>query len=575
MRLSLAELLSAGRPTEHPVAWVGNGQLSRQIDWSEFQARVAKLSRVLVARPERSWLLACAEPFEFAVALFAVWHAGCRAMLPPSLREGAIIEVSDQADGILDDLNAIPVENNAAGNIALASLDPALCMLDLFTSGSSGNPKRVTKSLAQLDAEVATLERLWGDDARGPVLATVPHHHIYGLLFRLLWPLSSGRSFDSLTCTVPEILLERLERFVALGPSRVISSPSQLTRMPELVPLEALAGNTERIFSSGGPLSSDTALRFQAALGEPPLEILGSTETGGIAWREQRNDDAWTPFPDVSVSVSEAGALTLVSPYLPNTEPLTTDDAATKLEDGRFRLHGRLDRIVKIEEKRLSLPDMEARLADHPWVREAALVVLGGRRQILGALLVLDETGRQALADNGRASFAKALRHYLSHWFDAVLLPRKWRYCEALPYNERGKLAFADLSAQFKSIDAREESLPMIDAETTSGNECVTLHLFVPANLSLFAGHFPGLPLLPGIAQIDWASRLGSERFAIADGFSRLLNIKFQKPVLPDCKLDLVLNWDAGRRQLAFSYVSAAGCHTSGKIEFSGKGGNP
>ncbi|MDP2832979.1 MAG: AMP-binding protein [Pseudomonadota bacterium] len=450
--MKLADLCAVARAPEHPVAWVGE----HLIEWAEFSARVTKLSHALAARPEREWLLACAEPHDFAVALFAVWHAGRRALLPPSLRKGAIAEVREQADGILDDPATWPTSPGAPEDTSLKPLDPARAGLDLFTSGSSGQPKRIAKCLAQLEAEVATLERLWG--APGPVLATVPHHHLYGLLFRLLWPLAAGRPFDSQTCTAPEFLLARLAQ---LGPGRVISSPSQLARMHELITLESLAGRATRIFSSGGPLNATTAARFHVALGEAPLEILGSTETGGIAWRIQDGDDAWTPFPEVAVSVSEASALSLVSPFLPDHTQLATDDAAEILDDGRFRLLGRLDRIVKIEEKRLSLAEMEARLSSHPWVREAALVALNGRRQSLGAVLVLDAAGRQALASAGRAACAQTLRGYLAHWFDAVLLPRQWRYPDTLPYNERGKLAVADLVELFAAPASRDEADPL------------------------------------------------------------------------------------------------------------------
>lgn len=452
--MKLAELMALGRAPAYPVAWLEG----RLIEWAEFHSRVAKLSHALAARPEQEWLLACTEPFDFAVALFAVWHAGRRALLPPSLREGAIAEAGRQADGVLADPDTWPGHEHALENLALAPLDPVRCGLDLFTSGSGGTPKRISKHLAQFEAEIAALERLWGGRDAGPVLATVPHHHIYGLLFRLLWPLASGRPFDNQTCTAPEFLLARLEQ---LGPGRVVSSPSQLARIHELIPLDSLAGRTTHIFSSGGPLDAATAARFQAARGEPPLEILGSTETGGIAWRIQYHDDAWTPFPEVTVSIADDvadavannAALTLVSPFLPDPAPLTTGDAAELLEDGRFRLLGRLDRIVKIEEKRLSLAEMEARLTSHPWVREAALVVLNDRRKRLGALLVLDDAGRRALANAGRAACAQTLRGYLARWFDAVLLPRQWRYPDALPFNERGKLAAADLIRQFETTE--------------------------------------------------------------------------------------------------------------------------
>jgi acyl-coenzyme A synthetase/AMP-(fatty) acid ligase len=49
------------------------------------------------------------------------------------------------------------------------------------------------------------------------------------------------------------------------------------------------------------------------------------------------------------------------------------DDGIELMPDGRFRLLGRLDRVVKIEEKRLSLPEMEARLAASPLGRKPPL----------------------------------------------------------------------------------------------------------------------------------------------------------------------------------------------------------
>lgn len=112
------------------------------------------------------------------------------------------------------------------------------------------------------------------------------------------------------------------------------------------------------------------------------------------------------------------------------------------------------------------------------------------------------------------------------------------------------------------------DALPVIRAETARPDGIVVLRLYLPADLSLFAGHFPGLPLLPGVAQVHWVATLGRTRLPVTGQFSRLVNLKFQKPILPECELELTLAWDAGRRQLAFNYASVAGSHASGKIEF-------
>ncbi|MCO6705214.1 AMP-dependent synthetase, partial [Streptomyces sp. CHB9.2] len=66
----------------------------------------------------------------------------------------------------------------------------------LSTSGSSGEPKLIAKQLFQLANEVAALECLWGASlGAATVLGSVSTQHIYGLLFRVLWPLCAGRPF--------------------------------------------------------------------------------------------------------------------------------------------------------------------------------------------------------------------------------------------------------------------------------------------------------------------------------------------------------------------------------------------
>ena len=452
----LHQLHAAGRRADQVVAWRGDQPLL----WIDYHARVAALYRHLVEQPGCEWILACPDPFDFAVGLFALWHANKVALIPSSFRPGALEELSSQVDGgIIDD--AAPFLGEAICPkqcpASLPNLDASQARLDLFTSGSTGEAKRVTKKLAQLDAEVSVLERVWGQRG-GPIVATVPHHHIYGLLFRLLWPLSTGRAFDCETCASPEQLLDRLNR---IGRAVVISSPSHLARMPDLIPLSLLKNAAGTIFSSGGPLSASAAAQFHSALGEAPLEVYGSTETGGIAWRiqtDQADDsEAWTPQLGVAVTVAEDGALTLSSPFLSDDQPLSLADAGEMLADGRFRLLGRLDRVVKIEEKRLSLSDMEERLRAHAWIKEACTVALPGRRQNVGALLVLTSAGQAQLRDHGRHAFAQQLRKYLGHWFDAVLLPRRWRYRDSLPYNERGKLVAADIIELFGEKVASHE----------------------------------------------------------------------------------------------------------------------
>jgi acyl-coenzyme A synthetase/AMP-(fatty) acid ligase len=449
---ALHALFADGHEANHPVCHDGK----RFVLWQEFAHRIQEHAAGFNARHELRWLLSSEQPMEFAILLFALLHAGKEVIIPPNTQPGTLEQLADTFE-------ARAAAEIIGNPVQLKAFDPTTAIIDLYTSGSSGDPKRVRKTLAQFENEIDTLEGLWGSQL-GPaaIVATAPHSHFYGLLFRLLWPLASGRVFDNLTCTHPDTLQER---FTLLRDCALVSSPAQLGRLPELLPLASLQPSPRIIFSSGGPLSATSASEFQRQLGCAPTEVFGSTETGGIAWRRQETDAFWTPFPGLRVFADEDGALLLHSPFLATEESRENyfyrmDDAIELQTDGRFSMRGRLDRTVKIEEKRLSLPELEARLAEHPWVSATAATMLTGRRQYIGAAVVLNSDGQTHLTRRGRRAIAQAFRHHLSKHFEAVLLPRRWRFPGQLPINERGKLTQTALAALFTSPAEENENSP-------------------------------------------------------------------------------------------------------------------
>jgi len=562
--LPLSQLLARGRPAELAVCRDGG----RDVAWHEFAARTGGIARAIANRSQRRWLLHCEHPLDFIAALLAVLHAGARAVVPPSFQPGVIDQLRLAYDAIIGEAPQATLKPSqiAPAPFAFAALDASQSWIDLYTSGSSGEPKRVEKSLAQLETEAQALESAWGEAlGRATVVATIPHHHIYGMLFRLIWPLAAGRPFDAAICTHPPALLEHLAR---TGDAVVVSSPAHLARLPEWIELEALKPAARCIFSSGGPLPAATAQEFARRLGAAPTEIYGSTETGGIAWRRQDSGGAaWTPFPGMEIAVDAEQALRLRSPYLAQREWMTLDDAAELTADGRFVLKGRLDRVVKLEGKRLSLPEMEERLRRHPWVLDAGIVPLAGRKEMLGAAVVLQPAARQRLQEQGRQRIADELRQFLLSWFEPVLLPRHWRFPERLPVSDRGKPSAAALAALFNgNHDAR--LLPDILAERREANR-VELDLRVPADLVHFAGHFPGCPILPGVVQLDWAVRLAAPRLPWRGDFSGAENLRFQSLILPAARITLTLTLDATGTRLGFAYASPEKKHSSGTLVFS------
>ncbi len=450
---------STSRPRfDHAVAFRDDHAISR----AEFDARVGAAATELRRRRERSWLIACDDAFYFLCGFFGALYAGKRLIIPPNFQPGTLASFEAQAQGwIVDTVDRAVGKHSARlaveslhAEASAESIVPDTAVIDLYTSGTTGAPKRVPKHPRQLTAEVDVLEALWGKElGTAAVVSTVPHHHIYGLLFRLLWPLRAQRAFDVLPCSSPDELLQRLRKF---GRAVIVSSPAQLSRWPELMDLTALAPHAAAIFSSGGPLPAAVAKAYERALGFAPTEVYGSSETGGIAWRVQgdaADSQAWTPSPRVDVRVDADSTLHVRSPFVGGDAWFAMADAAQPLTDGRFLLLGRLDRIVKIEEKRLSLPELEQRLTAHPWVADAGVAVLEGKRRLLGAVVVLTAAGRERLQGDGKRQISGELKRFLSQYYEPSLLPRRWRFVEAMPHNDSGKISSAALAALFSALD--------------------------------------------------------------------------------------------------------------------------
>ena len=219
--------------------------------------------------------------------------------------------------------------------------------------------------------------------------------------------------------------------------------------------------------------------------------------------------------------------------------------------------------------KRLSLPDMELRLNAHSLVAASALVLLSGRRQSIGAAIVLSPEGKTQLEIEGRRAITRVLRKHLTEYFEAVLLPRHWRFPDHLPTNERGKMAHAALTALFAS----DENVVLYPAvlgvnNSADGDHFLVLDLHITPLLGHFSGHFPGLPVLPGVVQIDWAVRYARKYLALTGAFSALENVKFLGLVLPDARLQLSLKWDVETKRLDFSYSTRQRKYSTGRIYF-------
>ena len=495
---------------------------------------------------------------ELAIALLGAWRAGVSVLLPADLQAQTRQRWSNEVDlWLTDQADDAALSDLFQAPLPAAELDPDQCRLSLCTSGSSGEPKRIEKTLRQLANEVEALEQLWGADlGEACIIGSVATQHIYGLLFRVLWPLCAGRPFVRKQLPFPEDLQRASREHPVFA---WVASPALLKRMGDNLDWPALSC-VRRVFSSGGALPAEAAQSLKQRLQQWPTEIFGSSETGGIAWRQ--GDSLWQPFADVQLSQDNDGALRIASPYLPVGHVEQTFDAARIAADGRFELLGRLDRIVKLEEKRISLPMLEQALLNHPWVADARLGVVQENRASLGALLVLSEQGLHALRNQGRRTLTQELRQYLSQHCEALALPRRWRLLRQLPFNAQGKLPQAEVEAL---LLAPRPKAPQVLEQVEANGEW-SLQLAVPPDLACFSGHFPKTPVLPGVVQIDWALSLGRQLLVLPEKFAGMEVLKFQQLMRPGDLVQLHLRFDRERGKLYFTYRNDTATCSSGRI---------
>ena len=66
-----------------------------------------------------------------------------------------------------------------------------------------------------------------------------------------------------------------------------------------------------------------------------------------------------------------------------------------------------------------------------------------------------------------------------------------------------------------------------------------TLPLYIPPDHPAFAGHFPGMPITPGVVLLDHALHAMAQQLQTDFQQCKIGSVKFLSPVLPDTHLTL------------------------------------
>jgi len=551
--IPVCELKRDSRPDGMVVCFDGDQTRT----WADFTEDVSKVRRFVEGRENAPWIVHCEDSYFFMVTLLALLQSKRKALVTANRQEAFIKEIQKGNSNFLTDepfegaslIQDIVKDTESDGRFD--PFDKNTAAMVMYTSGTTGEPKAVPKMFSQFENELYELVKVFGDQWVGrKVYSTVNHHHIYGLLFTVLLPTATGLPFRRHRLDYPAEL-ENIKDQSAV----IASSPAYLKRLAADAEKPVAFKTTPVIYSSGGPLPEEVARKCEGITGYWTTEIYGSTETGGIAYRQSKNGPIWTPFEVCKMSIGENDCLNVKSSYILEPEGFTTGDLVEIYDDGRFLLKGRADSIVKIEEKRISLPEVENRLKSTGLVQDVRVVPMSGKRQYLAAAIVLNAAGRAQFKEQPKLEINNFFKKHLAQFIENTVSPKKWRYLEELPQDTQGKIKMRDIQALFNVPESQNFKILKMHREPGM----VSLKLVFPADSDFYNGHFPAFKLLPAVAQVDMVAELAHALLNTPRAVQRIQRTKFSYPVLPDVPALLEMSYKEESAKVLFTYTNEEG----------------
>jgi len=413
------------------------------LDAGNFFAHAAALAARLPDRPAA--LNLCERRDNFLIAFAAMLIRNQTCVLPPSRVPAIVAEVMAEHpggykvdDALVDDAWVVH-----AGEQTLVPHVPADRIVVIgYTSGSTGRPRANRKTWGGFAASTALnasrLREVLPVAAEGCppwIVATVPSQHMYGMELSVLMPLLGGMGIHSAHPLYPADIAAALAEVPA--PRILVSTPVHLRALLESgVDLP----DVQAVVSATAPLPAELAQAIKRRFGAVLLEFFGSTETCVIASRRTATEDAWRPYPGVTLQPVGEGTR-VDAPWFESA--MLLQDIVEVRTDGTFTVRGRNADMVEVAGKRASLADLARRLMAIPGVTDAVVFQPDdtGRGTVrrLAALVVANELTEPAIL----AQLALAV--------DPAFLPRPLLLVPRLPRNDVGKLPRAALLAALQS----------------------------------------------------------------------------------------------------------------------------
>ena len=357
------------------------------------------------------------------------------------------------------------------GPVPLPTIEPSRRAMILFTSGTTGRPKGVVTTHANLEAQIRSLVEAWEWSIDDRILLTLPLHHIHGIVNVIGCALWSGARCDILSgFDAAEVLTHLaggdLTLYMAVPTiyHRLIAMLDQATEAER----ERVRDGSSRLrlmVSGSAALPISVLERWRELSGHTLLERYGMTEIGmGLSnpYRGERiPGSVGTPLPGVEVRLvdeeakavadGEPGEIQVRGPTVfleywerpEDTESAFTDDGwfrtgdTAVIESGRYRILGRSSvDILKSGGEKISALEVEEVLLRHEAISEAAVVGMDddewGQR-VVAVVVVKHRVEADELRQWARSSLAPHK------------VPKEFHFTDALPRNPLGKTVKPEL----------------------------------------------------------------------------------------------------------------------------------
>lgn len=377
-----------------------------------------------------------------AAAVLAALATGIRLALPYACSEQILSDLKQSANvtyAVVDTFQNLPDgmlpitldASSEEGNLMPEHpIDVNRELLMLYTGGSTGKNKVWSKTICNIFSEAFFLAEKYAVSQNDRIVATVPPYHIYGLLYSILAPFVASAQVAAGMYSYPHEINAAIQDHSA---SILVSVPMHY----KILNGQPLKRTSLRLaFSSAGRLDDADGDAFFRQTGIGVVEVFGSTETGGMAYRcRSVGQKGFTPFENMRAWKIIGDRLYIdsvyISPAAPKNEDgfFITDDRVQPLDDTSFVLLGRTDGIVKVGGKRVDLERVWEKLMRMPNVADAyvyAVPAAGGRENDIIALV------------SGRVD-RRCFRQMLAGRIEPHEIPRQIKFVSAIPITKTGK----------------------------------------------------------------------------------------------------------------------------------------